>query len=96
MFGYIEVNDLTPDVAQYYEYEQQGKPDCRDDYEIYSHHFGEMILDKGLPCLGRRLRISAGKKPRYAPFGDVYTEHQQFAVNLGRAPSRVSIGHLEY
>jgi len=60
MLGYVEVNYLAPGVAQYDEYEQQSKPDGGHDHEVHSHHFGHVVLDKRLPCLGRRLRIATG------------------------------------
>lgn len=56
MFSYIEVNDLTSSMAQYYEHEQQTKSDCRDDQEVYSHHFGHVVLDEGSPRLRWRFR----------------------------------------
>ena len=88
MFRYIEVNDSTPSMAQYNKYEQQTKSDCGDDQKVDARHFGKMILDEGFPRLGRRFRILAKEKPRHAPFGDVYTQHQQPADTLDTATQK--------
>lgn len=57
--GDVKVNDLAPSVAYNYKDEQHTKPDCGDDQEVYRHHFGRVIFDKGLPSLGRGLWIMA-------------------------------------
>jgi len=57
---YVEVNDPTPGVTQYYKYEQQVKSNGRHDEKIHANRLRHVIINEGTPSLrGRFPSVSA-------------------------------------
>src|SRR5215831_6353082 len=61
--------------------------------EVDGNEIANVVVEKGLPGLTRRSTLS-GQESRHGSFGDLETELQQFSMDAGRAPKRVSCGHL--
>jgi hypothetical protein len=92
---HVEVNDLTPGVIQYDEHEQQSKSNGRYDEKVHANHTVHVILDESSPGLRGRLPSVSPQHSWHGPLGDDDADLEHFAVNLGGAPERIGVGHLE-
>jgi hypothetical protein len=59
--GNVEVDDATSGVTQNDEHEQQTESNSRYDEKVNTNHVWHVILDKGLPGLGRRFGVASAQ-----------------------------------
>src|SRR5262249_19456056 len=96
MFGDVEVQDAPTVVGDDEEAVEYSKRNCWNREEIHCRDGFPMVAKKGEPTLGR-LRISRRSfhPTGDAPFRDIKTEHENFAMDARRSPSRILGDHPE-
>src|SRR3979409_2129519 len=72
---------------------EQPKRDCRDDAQIHRRDAVVMIVEKGLPALGRR-PSTPGHILGYARLTDIDTELEKLSMDPRRSPQWVCDAHL--
>ena len=72
--------------------EQDFKPDRMHGEEVDRSELRHVVVEKGLPGLGRRL-LMADHVFRHGSLGDLDTQFQKFAANPGYAPDGVLAAH---
>jgi len=89
--GDVEMEDAASVVGQDEEDIENAK--CRGGYceEIDRCERADVVVEKSAPGLRRWLPWFGRHEAGHASLGDVDAELQQFAVNSGRAPSRVGV-----
>ncbi len=92
MPGHLNPQQLPSTVANDQEGKQPLKCHRRNDAQVDRSNRMGVIVQKRLPALGRR-SSAARHVFRNRRLGDLKTQHQQFAVDPGRAPQRVLPAH---
>ena len=75
-------------VSQYQEHIEHFKPDCRHGKEVDGNQSLEVIVEKSVPGLRRRLAVPEHVLA-HAGFADVDAQIEQLTMDVGRAPERV-------
>ena len=93
---HIEMQDLTPVMADDEKAVQNTKRERWDGEEVHGGNRFPMVSNKGQPSLGW-IWISWGSPDpsRDTPFRDIETQLEQFAVNARRSPGRILGNHTE-
>jgi hypothetical protein len=93
---YIEVQDVTPVVADDEKAIQKTKREGWDGKEVDRSNGLAMIPEERQPAL-RGIWISRGSPnpSRDTPFREIETQLQQLAVNARRSPGRIFLNHTE-
>jgi hypothetical protein len=90
----MEVQDLTPVVADDEEAVENTQRERWDSEEVHRGDGLAMVSEEGQPSL-HRIWISRGSPDpsRNAPFRDIETQLEQFAVNAWRSPDWILVNH---
>jgi hypothetical protein len=93
---HIEVQDLTPVVAEDEKAVQNTKRERWDGEEVHRNNCLTMVSEERQPSL-HRICISRGSPDpsRDTPFREIETQLEQFAVNARRSPGRILGNHTE-
>src|SRR5215471_12638309 len=93
---HIEMQDLTPIVADNEKAVQNTERERWDGEEVHRRNGLTMVFEERHPSLCR-ISISRGSRDpsRDTPFRDIETQLEQFAVNARRSPGRVLGNHTE-
>src|ERR1700746_966472 len=93
---HIEVQDLTPVVADDEKTIQKTERERWDGEEVHCRNGLTMVSEEGQPLLHRIWISRCLPDPsRDTPFRDVETQLEQFAVNARRSPGRILGDHAE-
>jgi hypothetical protein len=93
---HIEVQNLTPVVADHEKAIQNTKPERWDGEEVHRSNGLTMVSEERQPSLPR-IWISRGSlhPSRDTPFRQIETQLEQFTVNPRRSPGRIRRDHAE-
>jgi len=92
----VEMNNLSPVMANNKEAVQQVEGDRRDREKIHGGDHFVMIAKKGLPAPGKSWISGGSLHPAGdAALGYIETQHEQLAVDPGSSPGRIVCHHLE-
>src|SRR5438128_9554027 len=93
---HIEVQDLTPVVADDDKAVQNTKSERWDGEKVHRSNGLAMVSEERQPSL-HRVRISRGSPDpsRDTPFREIETQLEQFAVNARRSPGWILSNHTE-
>jgi len=93
---HIEVQDLTPVVADNKKAVQNTKRERWDGEKVHRRYGLAMVSEERQPLLDG-ICISRGSPDpsRDTPFRDIETQLEQFAVNARRSPGRILGNHTE-
>src|ERR1017187_2669910 len=94
VLGDVEVKNAAAVVGQDEEEIQNAKRRRRNREEIDRCQRADMVVEEGAPGLRGGLPWLGRYEAGNASLADVDAELQQFAVNSGRAPAHVGLGHL--
>src|SRR5207302_9377468 len=96
MLSDVEMNNLSPVMANNKEAVKQVEGDRRESEKIHgSDHFA-MIAEKGLPAPGKSWILGRSLHPAGdTSLGYIEAQHEELAVNPGSSPGRIVCHHLE-
>src|ERR1022692_163219 len=94
VLGDVEVKNAAAVVGQNEEDIQNAKRRRGNREEIDRRQRADMVVEEGPPGLRVRRPWLGRHEAGHASLADIDAELQQFAVNSGRAPAHVGIGHL--
>ena len=96
MLSDVEMNNLSPVMANNKEAVQQVEGDRRDSEKIHGGDHFAMIAKKGLPAPGKSWILGGSLHPAGdASLGYIEAQHEELAVNPGSSPGRIVCHHLE-
>ena len=96
MLSDVEMNNLSPVMANNKEAVQQVEGDRRDREKIHGGDHFAMIAKKGLPAPGKSWILGRSLHPAGdASLGYIEAQHEELAVNPGSSPGRIVCHHLE-
>src|SRR5260370_9282888 len=93
---HIEMQDLPPVVADDEKTAQNTKRERWDGEKVHRRNGLAMVSEERQPSFhGIWISWSSPDPSRDTPFRDIETQHEQFAVNARRSPSRILGNHTE-
>jgi len=96
MLSDVEMNNLSPVMANNKEAVQQVEGDRRESEKIHGGNHFAMIAKKGLPVPGKSWILGRSLHPAGdASLGYIEAQQEELAVNPGSSPGRIVGHHLE-